>query len=293
MHLNRPQTGQRGIARAPGKRLSQSGVALAIVVWFIAGMSLLVAGIVSLARVDTQMAQLHVARAKVSAAGDGAISLAMAELNATSNSGAVKRRNSASSYRLGELEVVVTLVPTSGLINLNVAPHPLYMALFSIAAGMGEEEAQRLADSVIDWRKGVLGRDGRKYRRSKFNEPEDLLRVEGVNRTLLDAVRDYIVAGNAARGGLDWQQAPGPVLAVLEKSDGRERGALQQQRDKMAAAQSGGSRPDAGARAYRADARVQYGGRTWLRRRWVLREPSIDSALPWRMVRTESARVVE
>ena len=37
----------------------QGGVALAIVVWFIAGMSLLVAGIVADARVDTRMAQLH------------------------------------------------------------------------------------------------------------------------------------------------------------------------------------------------------------------------------------------
>ena len=58
---------------------SQKGVALAIVVWFIAGMSLLVAGIVSHARVDTQMAQLHVARAKAVAAGDGAIQLMLAE----------------------------------------------------------------------------------------------------------------------------------------------------------------------------------------------------------------------
>ena len=42
----------------------QSGVALAIVVWFLAAMSLLVSGIVFQAKVDTRMAQLHVARAK-------------------------------------------------------------------------------------------------------------------------------------------------------------------------------------------------------------------------------------
>ena len=57
----------------------QKGVALAIVVWFIAGMSLLVAGIVSHARVDTQMAQLHIAKAKAVAAGDGAIQLMLGE----------------------------------------------------------------------------------------------------------------------------------------------------------------------------------------------------------------------
>ena len=59
---------------------SQRGVALAVVVWFIAGMSLLVAGIVSQARVDIQLAQLHLFRAQAEAAGDGAIHLLMAEL---------------------------------------------------------------------------------------------------------------------------------------------------------------------------------------------------------------------
>ena len=36
-------------------KCKQEGVALALVVWFIAGMSLLVAGIVSHARVDSRM----------------------------------------------------------------------------------------------------------------------------------------------------------------------------------------------------------------------------------------------
>ena len=57
----------------------QRGVALAVVMWFIAGMSLLVAGIVGHARVDLQLAQVHVARAKAVAAGDGAIRLALAD----------------------------------------------------------------------------------------------------------------------------------------------------------------------------------------------------------------------
>ena len=58
--------------------MRQRGVALALVVWFIAGMSLMVGGIVSFARVDTRMTQVHLARAKTIAAGDGAIMLAMA-----------------------------------------------------------------------------------------------------------------------------------------------------------------------------------------------------------------------
>ena len=56
----------------------QRGVALGVVVWFIAGMALLVSGIIAEARIDTRMAQIHYFRAQAAAAGDGAINLALA-----------------------------------------------------------------------------------------------------------------------------------------------------------------------------------------------------------------------
>ena len=43
--------------------VQQRGVALGIVVWFIAGMALLVSGIIAEARIDTRMAQIHYFRA--------------------------------------------------------------------------------------------------------------------------------------------------------------------------------------------------------------------------------------
>ena len=45
------------------------------------------------------------------------------------------------------------------------------------------------------------------------------------------------------------------------------------------------------AGAYRADAVVRYGDRTWLRRHWVVIESSGNSLLPWRILRTEAPRV--
>ena len=44
-------------------------VALGVVVWFIAGMALLVSGIIAEARIDTRMAQLHYFKAQAAAAG--------------------------------------------------------------------------------------------------------------------------------------------------------------------------------------------------------------------------------
>ena len=72
---------------SPTARRSETGVALAIVVWFIAGMALLVSGIVSDARMGTRMAQLHYFKAQAAAAGDGAINLALAEQMRRKSSG--------------------------------------------------------------------------------------------------------------------------------------------------------------------------------------------------------------
>ena len=90
---------------AAGSR--EAGVALAIVVWFIAGMSLLVAGIVAQARVDTQLAQIHADRARVTAAGDGAIRLAVASLEALSRSRAAGQSSNRQRFRVGEYMVEV------------------------------------------------------------------------------------------------------------------------------------------------------------------------------------------
>lgn len=281
--------------RAPDKPVAlaaQSGVALAIVVWFIAGMSLLVAGIVSHARVDTQMAQLHVARAKAAAAGDGAIHLMMADVVAGEVTVSAGQGLPTRVYRIGDLEVVVDLVPTAGLVDLNSASAKILAALFVLAAQLDAAEAQTVANNVIKWRssKTVIGG------RVRFATLEDLLRVDGIGRTLLDAVRDYVVAGAPTQRGIDWSLAPEMVWAVMQKADPQRAGAVLRSRDGAAGSGEEGNRKISSSFAggsYRLDAVVHYGDKAWLRRRWVLMATVRSSLLPWRMVRTEAPRVVD
>lgn len=286
--MSRPLQKLCGPSRRP-----QRGVALAIVVWFIAGMSLLVAGIVSRASVDTRMTQLHVARAKVSAAGDGAVQLLLADMVGGRLPGLGYGEPQQTQYRLGEIQVAVNVVPTAGLIDLNSAGPEVLVALFTQAGGVNRAEAQLLADNVVDWRSNgsVQGVDSRVS--SRFREMEDLLRVEGIGRTLLDGVREYVVAGNAARGGMDWSRAPPAVLDVLREADERKYAAVSRRRARLASAvtNSPAGRNPGVSGAYRADAVVRYGDRTWLRRHWVVLESSGNSLLPWRILRTEAPRV--
>jgi len=241
-------------------------------------MSLLVAGIVSQARVDTQMAQVHVARAKAAAAGDGAIQLMMVDL--------MTRQRGAGEfpvgrYRLGEVEVTVSMLPAAGLIDINRAQPEVLFALFSLAGGLPEEQARLLAGTVVQSR--TAGAAGR-----QMDAVEDLLRVPGASRTLLDSVRDFIVVGESGQGGTNWSLAPDEILDVLARSNPAQADAVRARRSSPGA----GGQTAGRSGAYRADAIVRYGDKTWLRRRWVSIETSSSTALPWRYTRTEPPRVL-
>ena len=265
---------------------AQAGVALAIVLWFIAGMSLLVAGIVSQARVDTHMAQLHVARAKAVAAGDGAIRLRLAELLTARGSPAGEGSGASGGYyRLGEDEVRVTLVPVAGLIDINSATPEVLLGLF-LQAGVEQDEAQALAENVLKSRSPAAAR-GAPGGSGRLEAMEYLLRVPGMSRSLLDAVRDFIVVGTPAQGGMNWSVAPDEVLAVLDRVDAARAAGVRARQGATA-----GNAVPVLARAYRADAVLRYGERNWLRRQWIEMSAAHGGELPWSVVRTEPPRVL-
>ena len=273
----------QGVAREP-----QAGVALAIVVWFIAGMSLLVAGIVYQAKQDIRMAQVHLSRAKAAASGDGAIQLMMSSLvdGALYTQGAGV--TGGQSFRLGDDRVTVQLVPAAGLININSAPLDLLVYLFEGAGVAAGYRAEVLADNVIQWRTATGGRT----RSRRFQSVEDLLRVPGFDRVGLEALRDYVTASDGGGLGVEVTLAPEPVLRVFARKDPGKVDEVRRRREELRDGASSGASPARGAGVYRADAVLVSGGKRWLRRRWVRVGNSAHSRLPWHFIRTEAPRVV-
>ncbi|MFV8818304.1 hypothetical protein [Haliea sp. E17] len=273
-------------------KAQQRGVALAIVVWFLAAMALLVAGIVAHARIETGGAQLHLARAKAVAAGDGAMVLAMLDRSGGFQSSADAPLVSESLQRVGDLDVRVRIYPSEGFVDLNSAPAEILAALFQYAAKLPPANEQELANNVVQWR------DLRSQRRSvdepqRFYSLEDLLRVDGVTRTLVDGIRDFVIPGDWVRGGVDWSAAPQELFALLQSVSPELAEKAQRRREVLS---SGGGKQGGfevgGSSTYRVDALVEYGGRTWLRRRWMRLGSSRDSSLPWVILRNEAPRVV-
>jgi hypothetical protein len=200
------------------------------------------------------------------------------------------------NFEVGEQSVEVLLIPVFGLIDLNGAPRELLSKLFSSQGGVEKGDAQLLADNVIKWRSRAVPGTRRAV---KFRSIEDLLKVDGIGRTLLEGIRDSVVVGAVSRGGVDWQSAPAAVLSVLTGNEASKVSSIVEQR-------GGGMVPSktlprglnprfqttGSGNDYRVDALVTVGDKQWLRRRWVTMRSGGRGILPWRYTGTEAARAV-
>lgn len=294
---------RRGLRGVPER---QAGVALAVIVWFLAAMSLLLAGMAMQARTDIKLTQLHVTRARAEAAADGALQLALAQMLLQQQMGELDAALPfVSEQSVGGLQVRVLLQPLAGLIDLNLAPESLLFKLFAVVEGVDEERALLLARSVVEWRlaTATAGDDASAAEEqmglgARFEAIEDLLQVPGIGRREFDAVRDAIYVSQQGQSGVDWASAPVTVLQALGDLD--EEAAREMARARTDGEEYAAVAPAAldlsfqergGLQGYRADARVVIDGSEFLRRRWVVRGSVGTDRLPWQFFRTEPVRV--
>lgn len=286
-----PFAGASGRGRSRPRR-RQRGVALALVVSFIAGLSLLVAGLVLTAKTDTRLARVHLARAQVTALGDGAINLLLGDVidgrlsqTQTQTQTQTQAQTQAQAqaalpqarYVLGGVAVSVLALPESLLLDLSSASAAQFAALAEFTGLLSLESGQLVARAVVHYR------DGESSMAQRLNSLEDILNVEGVNRVTLEALRDYVtVSRGAPAARADVPDAR--VFAQLRQCSPEARAVRE---DMLAPAFA----PPAVSGAFRVDALIRQDRDVWLRRRWVRLGGGRDG-LPWTVTRTEPVRMV-
>lgn len=271
-----------------GKR-RQRGVALAIVVWFIAGMSLLAAGVVLSARMDTRLAGLHLRGAQATAAADGATRLFVADLLEERFA-----RTGASSlpqdvYRLGDARVAVLAVPVELLLDVNRAGVDSWSELLQRSAATSAGNTALLADAIVQWPgTGAGGARGR-----RFESIEDLLSVDGFDRAGWDSLRDYVTVHRSAGGISEDLNALRQSMRLLTQIAPASRARRQDLLVSPAQQRNAQNLTAADAGVYRIDAMLRLDGERWLRRHWVSVTEGTGDRLPWRLLRSEPARLVQ
>jgi hypothetical protein len=267
------------------------GIAMVTVLWFVAAMSLLVAGIVGSARTDVRMAQFHLQEAEGTAAADGAIRLFLADYldgRLTGEQPVLARQR----YRVGEIDVMVVAVPAAQLVDPNTATPGLLRA--SLEAAGADEASTQLTRAIVARREQA--RAGRRGRGTPFPVVEALLEVPGLGRRVWDSLRDYLAVGvgvgtalNAEAGGRGREGGGGAEAVARLRSLAPQARAQRSSLDPGPVSVGPNWRPGG---ELRIDAMFQRGGHSWLRRRWERVGAAGSSGLPWTTERVEATRMI-
>lgn len=278
----------------------QRGLALALLVWMIAALALMAAGILAIARTDMQLAQMQSRDLQAAALGDGAVRLFLRDrLDMQRYGEFIPGVRVTRRYQLAGRDVVVRSQPAEGLIDINAASEALWLDLLQFGAGVSEADSRELVAQLMLWK--LPPQEAETPRRSgQFLAVEDLLLVPGITRELLEKIRPSVHAYGGGSGGVSLMSAAASVVKVLARGDeALVQGFLGEREQNPFAVTQGypGLTPEhvspSASSVMRVDVRLALpDGKALLYRRWVDTNRSGRDGLPWQFLRAEPVVMV-
>jgi general secretion pathway protein K len=190
----------------------QAAFVLIAVLWMVAALSIIVAGISQSVRSEARLASTTRDSTIANALGEAAIALVLQDL-ASQQQRPARTAYVSTTYHGVAIEVQV--MPLTGLIDINNAPVGILASLLNVAGGLPMADAQRLADTLVnvrsqrDQRGAVIG----------FEAVEDLLRTPEITYDLYAKIAPLVTADLRGNGKINPMAAPAGVLAVLAEGN--------------------------------------------------------------------------
>lgn len=223
----RPSQGQdRSSWGDPVLRRPVRGMALVAVLWIVAALSVLVAGLSHTVRQQIQVAGLQRDQISGQALGEAVVALVLQELQAG-------REHPIGTETLhvpyAGLSLEVELTQLNGWVALSGVSAELLAAVLQHAGGLPSGDASALALDLALWRDTPpeldLGADPAAARQARgFEAVEDLLLVPGMDYALYERIAPLFSAELPARSRINPAAAPPEVLHVL--ADGNDAAVL-------------------------------------------------------------------
>ncbi|MDO6746791.1 hypothetical protein [Gilvimarinus sp. 1_MG-2023] len=165
----------------------QNGVALALLLWFLAAMAILVAGLMGLSRLDSQSVRMYMNQARAESLGDAAMRLVASGLVEVSGADTPLQ----GEVLLDGYRIWVRIVPQSGLVDVLAADVETLAAVFTGAANLEAAEALALAESVVEWR-APSGEGNEREGPPTVGVLEDVMGAPGFTRTVFEYAKWYL-----------------------------------------------------------------------------------------------------
>ncbi|MBO9677052.1 MAG: general secretion pathway protein GspK [Acidovorax sp.] len=290
-----------------GGRKHHAGTALVLVLWLVAALSLVVLAGAHGVRQQTQRVAVDLDRLRAEAVLDAALQLGVQRLMAD--------RGAASQFRmlrmqLGQNAVSVEILPSGGLVDVNVASEALLGALLQKVGGLAPGEAAILASRIRDFIDpddtpgGVGGAEAPQYRaagrqimprNAALDDLSELRAVLGMTPELYEIISPYLGINGQQR--IDIGSAPPALIDALSGQPGLGARVHSSPPEMRTGALLSGAaaefftsaRASGGAVKVRAFMKTD-GERWWQREAWVDLSERPDSLTPWTTLSLEPTR---
>ena len=214
----------------------QRGVAIVLVMWLVAAMSITVGGALALAREEIGLASSRLGEAQAFALGKGIARLAVMDRaraqTAVDENGDPDptglSRVFVSRYEIDDLSGSATVYPASGFVSVAESDPAVWQQLLSGVGGMDNVAAATLAEQIVNSELETTasvgsGQPGSFQFYSRHRQArsavyvEQLLAIEGMNRAVYDRIRPSISPFNVG-SGVDPAVAPPELQAAFGAS---------------------------------------------------------------------------
>lgn len=285
----------------------QRGAALILVLWLVAALSLTVLAGARGMRQQSQRAAFDLERLRIEPVLDAARQLAVQSL--------LKEGSQARGYRVQQLQlgpygVELEIIPSAGLVDVNVASDALLQALLEKVGGLTSGEAAIMASRIRDYLDpddepgGIGGAEAPQYRAAGWpvlprngalDDLSELRMVLGMTPELYEIIAPFLGINGQQRIAID--AAPPALIDALTGQPGLGAQIQSSPPEMRAGALLSGvaaqffTTARAGGGTIRVRATVQADqGHWWQREAWVDLSTRPDSLTPWTTLTLEPMR---
>lgn len=184
-------------------------MALVAVLLVVAALSVLVTGVVQGQRAELRLAGVARSTLLGEAAGQAAIHLVLQRMTAGADR---TSRLTRVAVNYDHRDMVVEVMPLTGLVDLNQAPGPLLTAFLTTVGGAEPGLARTIADALVARRQAAGAQAGPP---APLTSPEELLSLPGADYDLFARIAGLVTTDSRGGGRINPLAAPLEVLSFL------------------------------------------------------------------------------